>query len=151
MTLKMLTNRYVIFFQKFSEYFQVFLLFFLIYLIENSKMSQKKIFFFQFLSQFSTPNLPRKPHPILFLLLKSSTIAENVYLIWEIFFFMTMPWKNLLEPSEIVVFGFKMSYIRHKNGSLRTAPISKLEFFFQDIVRQFNKLPGTSHFLKKNH
>ena len=150
MTLKMLTNRFLIFFQKFSEYFQTFLYFFHIFNRKFQNVPEKHLFF-QFLSQFSSPNLPRKPHPILFLLLKSSTIAENVYLIWEIFFFMTMSWKNLLEPSEIVVFGFKMSYIRHKNGSLRTAPISKLEFFFQDIVRQFNKLPGTSHFLKKNH
>ena len=131
-----------------KNFLNTFKFFFYFFHIFNRKFQNvpEKHHFFQFLSQFSSPNLPRKPHPILFLLLKSSTIAENVYLIWEIFFFMTMPWKNLLEPSEIVVFGFKMSYIRHKNGSLRTAPISKLEFFFQDIVRQFNKLPGTSHF-----
>ena len=124
---------------------------FFIYLIENSKMSQKNIFFFNFYRNFRLQICPVNHTQFYSCYWNHQRLLKTFIWYEKFFFFMTMSWKNLLEPSEIVVFGFKMSYIRHKNGSLRTAPISKLEFFFQDIVWQFNKLPGTSHFLKKNH
>ena len=80
--------------KNFLNTLKLFFFIFSIYLIENSKMSQKNIFSFHFLSQFSTPILPCKSHPILHLLLKSSKIAGNIYFIWEICVFMTMSWKK---------------------------------------------------------
>ena len=69
------------------------LYFFHIFNRKFQNVSEKHLFF-HFLLQFSTPILPRKPHPILFLLLKSSKIAGNIYFIWEICVFMTMSWRK---------------------------------------------------------
>ena len=121
--------------KNFLNTFKLFFFIFSIYLIENSKMSQKNIIFFHFLLQFSTPILPRKPHPILFLLLKSSKIAGNIYFIWEICVFMTMSWRKCYKTSEIAIFGLKMTYIGYRNRPLWTTPIFKLEFFSRYCYR----------------
>ena len=123
---------------------------FFIYLIENSKMSQKNIFFFNFYRNFRLQICPVN-HTQFYSCYWNHQRLLKMFIWYEKFLFSWLcPEKSLLEPSEVAVFSFKMSYIGHKNGPLRTILIWKLEFFFQDIVRQFKKLPETSH-LKKNH
>ena len=108
------------------------LYFFHIFNRKFQNVSEKHLFF-HFLLQFSTPILPRKPHPILFLLLKSSKIAGNIN---EKFMFSWLcPEESVIKPSEIAIFGLKMTYIRYRNRPLWTTPIFKLEFFSRYCYR----------------
>ena len=131
MTLKMLTNRFLIFFQKFSEYFQTFLYFF-------------HIFNRNFYRNFRPQICPVNHTQFYFCYWNHQRLLKTFIWYEKLFVFSWLcPEKSLLKPSEIAVFGLQMIYIGNKNRPLWTTPISKLEFSFNillDSLINFHKL-----------
>ena len=143
MTLKMLTNRCLIFFQKFSEYFQTFLYFFHIFTRKFQNVPEKPLFFFNFYRNFRPQICPVNHTQFYFCYWNHQRLLKTFIWYEKFVFSWLCPEKSLLKPSEIAVFGLQMTYVGYKNRPLWTTSISKLELFFNillDSLINFHKL-----------
>ena len=149
MTLKMLTDtRFSS--KNFVNTFKLFFIFF-IYLLENSKMSQKHLFFFNFYRNF-WPQICPVNHTQFYFCYWNHQRLLKTFIRYEKFVFSWLcPEKSLLKPSEIAVFGLQMTYIGYKNRPLWTTPISKLELFFNILLGSLINFHKLHIFLKKSH
>ena len=121
--------------KNFLNTLKLFFFIFSIYLIENSKMSQKNIFFFIFYCNFQPQFCPVNHTQFYFCYWNHQRLLET-FISYEKFVFSWLcPEESVIKPSEIAIFGLKMTYIRYRNRPLWTTPIFKLEFFSRYCYR----------------
>ena len=136
--------------KNFLNTFKLFFIFF-IYLLENSKMSQKNLFFFNFYRNFRPQICPVNHTQFYFCYWNHQRLLKTFIWYEKFVFSWLCPEKSLLKPSEIAVFGLQMTYIGYKNRPLWTTPISKLELFFNILLDSLINFHKLHIFKKKSH